>query len=164
MPDPTLTGNNLNLWVANATLTVTTTTSTTTTTTGSPGTGSGSTTTTVPGNVYTNTQPEPWNPVPCTLGVGLECLDDDYLDGNKVDGNKVDDEEVELTDSRLAGVSRSASGRLAPLPDDAPTFPLCGPTPHTLTLAVSQGVLEASLTDRAFGANSLGFGRIGLVL
>jgi hypothetical protein len=25
---------------------------------------------TIPGNVYTNTQPEPWNPVPCTLGAG----------------------------------------------------------------------------------------------
>ena len=60
VPDPSLTGNNLNLWVANATLTVTTTTTTTTTT----GTGS----TAIPGNVYTNTQPEPWNPVPCTLG------------------------------------------------------------------------------------------------
>jgi LCP family protein required for cell wall assembly len=62
VPDPTLTGNDLNLWVANATLTVTTTTTTTQT-------GNGSTTpTTIPGNVYTNTQPEPWNPVPCTLG------------------------------------------------------------------------------------------------
>lgn len=61
VPDPALTGNDLNLWVANATLTVTTTTTTTTTQT-----GSGSTT--IPGNVYTNTQPEPWNPVPCTLG------------------------------------------------------------------------------------------------
>jgi hypothetical protein len=29
---------------------------------------------------------------------------------------------------------------------------------------VGQGVLEASLTDRAFGANSLGFGRIGVIL
>jgi len=62
VPDPALTGNNLNLWVANATLTVTTTTTTT-----QPGNGS-TTPTTIPGNVYTNTQPEPWNPVPCTLG------------------------------------------------------------------------------------------------
>ncbi len=72
VPDPTLTGNNLDLWVANADLTVTTTTTTTTTTTPGTtqtgGTGSGTTTTTIPGNVYTNTQPEPWNPVPCTLG------------------------------------------------------------------------------------------------
>ncbi len=59
VPDPSLTGNNVNLWVANATLTVTTTTTTTPTGTG---------TTTLPGNVYTNTQPEAWNPVPCTLG------------------------------------------------------------------------------------------------
>jgi LCP family protein required for cell wall assembly len=72
VPAPTLTGNNLNLWVANATLTVTTTTTTTTTTasgtTPGSGTGSGTTTTTIPGNVYTNMQSEPWNPVPCTLG------------------------------------------------------------------------------------------------
>jgi LCP family protein required for cell wall assembly len=61
VPDPTLTGNDLDLWVANATLTTTTTTQT-------GGTGSGTTTTTIPGNVYTNTQPEAWNPVPCTLG------------------------------------------------------------------------------------------------
>ena len=59
VPDPSLTGNNVNLWVANAMLTVTTTTTTTPTGTG---------TTTLPGNVYTNTQPEAWNPVPCTLG------------------------------------------------------------------------------------------------
>ena len=58
----------------------------------------------------------------------------------------------------------SIAGGLAPLPHDAPTFALGGTTPDALTLAVSQGVLEASLTDRAFGANSLGFGRIGLVL
>ena len=60
VPDPSLTGNNLNLWVANATLTVTTTTTTTT--------GSGTGTTTIPGDVYTNTQPEPWNPSPAPSG------------------------------------------------------------------------------------------------
>jgi LCP family protein required for cell wall assembly len=59
VPDPTLTGSRVTLWVANATLTV----MTTTTVPGSP-----TTTTTIPGNVYTNTQSEPWNPVPCTLG------------------------------------------------------------------------------------------------
>jgi LCP family protein required for cell wall assembly len=64
VPDATLTGNDLTLWVASSALTVTTTT--TTTTTGQSGTGS-TTPTTIPGNVYTNTQPEPWNPVPCTL-------------------------------------------------------------------------------------------------
>ena len=60
---PLLTGNNLMLWVANAGLTVDTTTTTTTTTP-----GSSTTPTAIPGNVVTNTQPEPWNPVPCTLG------------------------------------------------------------------------------------------------
>jgi LCP family protein required for cell wall assembly len=59
--DPTLTGNNLTLMVANAGLTVSTTTTTTTT-------APGSTPTTIPSDVVTNTQPEPWNPVPCTLG------------------------------------------------------------------------------------------------
>ncbi len=31
-------------------------------------TSTSSTTTTIPGDVYTNDQPEPWNPTPCTLG------------------------------------------------------------------------------------------------
>jgi LCP family protein required for cell wall assembly len=66
VPDPTLTENHVTLWVANATLTVTTPTTTTTTAPTVP--GAPTTTTTIPGNVYTNTQPEPWNPVPCTLG------------------------------------------------------------------------------------------------
>ena len=57
---PYLGDNNLILWVANPQLTVNTTTTTTTTTPGE--------TTTIPGDVVTNTQPEPWNPVPCTLG------------------------------------------------------------------------------------------------
>jgi LCP family protein required for cell wall assembly len=59
VPDANLKGNEVTLWVANATLKVTPT-STTTTVPGAP--------TTPPGNVYTNTQQEPWNPVPCTLG------------------------------------------------------------------------------------------------
>jgi LCP family protein required for cell wall assembly len=63
---PSLTGNNLTLWVANAQLTVTTTTTTTSTTTTTTIPGSPTTTTTIPGDVYTNTQAEPWNPVPCT--------------------------------------------------------------------------------------------------
>jgi hypothetical protein len=66
VPEPSLRGNDVTLWVANAQLTVTTTTTSTTTTTAVP--GSPTTTTTIPGNVYTNTQAEPWNPVPCTLG------------------------------------------------------------------------------------------------
>jgi LCP family protein required for cell wall assembly len=61
VPEASLTGNNVTLWVASASLTVTPTSTTTTTTPGSTGT--------IPGDVYTNTQPEPWNPVPCTLGV-----------------------------------------------------------------------------------------------
>jgi LytR cell envelope-related transcriptional attenuator/LytR_cpsA_psr family len=63
IPDSSLNGNDVTLWIANSALTVTTTTTTTTTVPGSP-----TTTTTIPGDVYTNTQPEPWNPVPCTLG------------------------------------------------------------------------------------------------
>jgi LCP family protein required for cell wall assembly len=63
VPEPGLSGGDVTLWVANATLTVTTTTTTTTTVPGAP-----TTTTTIPADVYTNTQPEPWNPFPCTLG------------------------------------------------------------------------------------------------
>jgi LCP family protein required for cell wall assembly len=65
VPEASLSGNRVTLWVASAELTVTPTTTTTTTTTT---TGSNGTTGTIPGDVYTNTQPEPWNPVPCTLG------------------------------------------------------------------------------------------------
>ena len=57
LPDSTLAGNNVTLWVANAALTVTPTGTTTTTVPTTP-----------PSDVYTNTQPEAWNPVPCTLG------------------------------------------------------------------------------------------------
>jgi LCP family protein required for cell wall assembly len=58
VPEASLSGSHVTLWVANAQLTVNPTSTTTTTTTPA----------TAPGNVYTNTQPEPWNPVPCTLG------------------------------------------------------------------------------------------------
>jgi LCP family protein required for cell wall assembly len=61
VPDSSLSGNDLTLWVASAALTVTTTT--TTTIPGSP-----TTSTVSPSEVYFNKQPEPWNPVPCTLG------------------------------------------------------------------------------------------------
>ncbi len=45
------------------------TSTTTTTTTTAPVVVNGTTTTsTIPGDVYTNTQAEPWNPYPCTLG------------------------------------------------------------------------------------------------
>jgi len=57
VPDANLTGNDVTLWVANASLTVKSSSTTTTTVPATP-----------PGEVYTNTQPEPWNPVPCTLG------------------------------------------------------------------------------------------------
>jgi LCP family protein required for cell wall assembly len=68
--DPDLTGNTVTLLIAGSNLTVkgatTTTTSTSTTTTTYP--GETTTTSTIPGDVYTNTQLEPWNPYPCTLG------------------------------------------------------------------------------------------------
>jgi LCP family protein required for cell wall assembly len=71
VPEPSLSGNDVTLWVAGAALTVATTTTSTTSTTSTTTTptvpGSPTTTTTIPGNVYTNTQSEPWNPVPCTL-------------------------------------------------------------------------------------------------
>jgi LCP family protein required for cell wall assembly len=72
LPDPNLSGNTVSLLIAGSSLTVTgastsgssSTTSTTTTT--YP--GETTTTTTIPSDVYTNTQLEPWNPFPCTLG------------------------------------------------------------------------------------------------
>ncbi len=63
--DPTLTpsgANDVTLIVANSSLQVTGVPGGTSTSTTGP-----TTSTTIPGNVYTNTQPEPWNPVPCTL-------------------------------------------------------------------------------------------------
>src|SRR5581483_9024433 len=66
--DPSLSGNTLALLLAGPELTVHAGATTTTTSTTLPGTTGGTTTTTIPGDVYTNTQPEPWNPTPCTLG------------------------------------------------------------------------------------------------
>jgi LCP family protein required for cell wall assembly len=74
LPDPDLSANTVSLLIAGSSLTVTgesttgssSTTSTSTTTTTFP--GETTTTTTIPANVYTNTQLEPWNPYPCTLG------------------------------------------------------------------------------------------------
>jgi hypothetical protein len=63
VPQASLIGNRVTLWVASADLTVTPTPTTPTTTTGTTGT-----TGAIPADVYTNKQPEPWNPVPCTLG------------------------------------------------------------------------------------------------
>lgn len=69
VPDSSLSGQAVSLLIAGSQLTVTgsssTGSSTATTTTTGPTT---TTTTTIPGDVYTNTQPEPWNPFPCTLG------------------------------------------------------------------------------------------------
>ena len=65
VPDPSLSGETVSLLIAGSQLTVTGSSAggtTTTTTTTEP------TTTTIPGDVYTNTQSEPWNPSPCTLG------------------------------------------------------------------------------------------------
>ena len=55
------------LLIAGSQLTVNAPNSATTGTTGS------TTTTTIPADVYTNTQPEPWNPVPCTLGAATQA-------------------------------------------------------------------------------------------
>ncbi len=66
VPDPGLSGQTVSLLIAGSQTTVGgssgTTTTTTTTTTGP------TTTTTIPPDVYANTQPEPWNPFPCTIG------------------------------------------------------------------------------------------------
>lgn len=64
VPDPSLTGSTVELVLAGTALTATAGTSTSTTTTAPTST----TTTTIPSDVYTNLQPEPWNPSPCTLG------------------------------------------------------------------------------------------------
>jgi hypothetical protein len=65
--DPSLTGQTLTLLIAGSDLGVKGSSSTTTTTT-TTAPSAGSTTTTIPSDVYTNTQAEPWNPFPCTLG------------------------------------------------------------------------------------------------
>ena len=69
--DPSLSGQTVSLLIAGPQLTVpgasTSNAATTTTTTTTAPTGP-TTTTTIPSNVYTNLQPEPWNPSPCTLG------------------------------------------------------------------------------------------------
>jgi LCP family protein required for cell wall assembly len=65
VPDPSLTGQTVSLVIAGSQLSVSA--SSTTTTTAPPGPTT-TTTTTIPGDVYTNTQQEPWNPFPCTLG------------------------------------------------------------------------------------------------
>src|SRR4051812_36807328 len=48
------------------------------------------------------------------------------------------------------------SGGLATLPDDATALTLRGTTPHTVTLAVGHGVLQACLPHGAARADALG--------
>jgi hypothetical protein len=62
--DSGLSGNTVSLLIAGSALSVHAPAATTTTTTP----GAGTTTTTIPSDVVTNTQPEPWNPYPCTPG------------------------------------------------------------------------------------------------
>jgi hypothetical protein len=71
VPDTSLGGQTVSLLVAGSQLTVTGSpagTAAAATTTTIPTGPTTTTTTTIPSNVYANTQPEPWNPVPCTLG------------------------------------------------------------------------------------------------
>ena len=65
---PSLSGQTLTLLVAGPQLTVIPSGATATTTTTTPSGPTTTTTTTIPPDVYTNTQLEPWNPYPCTLG------------------------------------------------------------------------------------------------
>jgi LCP family protein required for cell wall assembly len=70
VPDASLTGSTIELLLAGTALTVgspgsSSNGATATTTTTAP---SAATTTTIPSDVYTNLQPEPWNPSPCTIG------------------------------------------------------------------------------------------------
>jgi LCP family protein required for cell wall assembly len=60
VPDPSLSGPGVSLLIAGSGLTVIGSSA-------GPG-ATTTTTTTIPADVYTNTQPEPWNPSPCTLG------------------------------------------------------------------------------------------------
>ncbi len=68
VPDASLSGQAVTLLVAGSQLTVNTPGSAATTSATAPTSSTTSTTTTIPGDVYTNTQPEPWNPYPCTIG------------------------------------------------------------------------------------------------
>ena len=76
VPDSSLSGQTVSLLVAGSQLSVTglghgpAPGSTTTTVPTGPTT---TTTTTIPADVYTNTQPEPWNPYPCTLGQSTQA-------------------------------------------------------------------------------------------
>jgi LCP family protein required for cell wall assembly len=67
VPDASLSGQTVSLLLAGSQTTVTGSSGTPTTTTTTTPTGP-TTTTTIPSDVYANTQPEPWNPSPCTIG------------------------------------------------------------------------------------------------
>ena len=68
VPDPSLTGQTVSLLIAGSQLSVNGSATAGTTTTTAPTGPTTTTTTTIPADVYTNTQSEPWNPSPCTLG------------------------------------------------------------------------------------------------
>ena len=67
--DSSLSGNTVSLLVAGSGLSVHAPSASITTTTQA----GGATTTTIPADVVTNTQPEPWNPYPCTLGASQQA-------------------------------------------------------------------------------------------
>jgi LCP family protein required for cell wall assembly len=67
MADPDLRGQTVSLLIAGSGLTVKSSSSTPTSTTLPSSGPTTTTTTTIPSDVYANTQPEPWNPYPCTL-------------------------------------------------------------------------------------------------
>ncbi len=67
--DASLSGQTVSLLIAGSQLTVSSPSATTTVPTGPTTT----TTTTIPPDVYANTQAEPWNPFPCTLGAPIQA-------------------------------------------------------------------------------------------
>ena len=68
VPDATLSGQSVTLLVAGSQLSVSAPGASGSTAPSTPTSTTSTTTTTIPADVYTNTQPEPWNPTPCTLG------------------------------------------------------------------------------------------------
>jgi hypothetical protein len=68
-PEASLSSSTVQLLIAGSSLSVTSSPGGTTSTTTVPT----STSTTIPGNVYANKQPEPWNPSPCTLGQSTQA-------------------------------------------------------------------------------------------
>ena len=68
VPDSSLSGQTVSLLIAGSQLTVGGSSGTATTATTTPTGPTTTTTTTIPPDVYANTQPEPWNPFPCTIG------------------------------------------------------------------------------------------------